>query len=259
MIRICLLLLLTVISLRASAEISTDTMNNTDVSGAYVLRAPSGTPKLYLRDVPDTSISITASPYGASATAADNQGAIQAAINAAVAAGVPLRIPAASTCYKYTAPLTISGNLTIIGDSLTENWSNGSQTGINVPLGTPQLVGSVLCPTANGSDAIDISGKSLTVNISNVGILFQTTLGQNSTTTGDGINYVPAQNVQGLSGSLWNNVVVYGHDGNHYAYNLTNFIYDHFTNVFAFGGGGFQLQGNSTAGDFGNKIGRAHV
>lgn len=254
MIRICLLLLLCVVSLRASAEISTDTINNTDLSGAYALRTASGSPKVFMRDALGTAISITASPYGASATNADNTSAIQSAINAAVAAGVPLRIPAAATCYKYTAPLTITGNLTIVGDSLTQNWTDGTHTGINVPLGTPPMSGSVLCPTANGSDAIDISGKSLQVNISDVGILFQTTLGQNNTTTGDGIHYVPAQDLQGLSGSIWRNVVVYGHDGNHYAYNLTNFIYDHFTNVFAFGGGGFQLQGNSTGADFGNSV-----
>jgi len=245
-IRICLLLLLCVVSLRASAEISTDTINNTDLSGAYALRTPSGSPKVFMRDALGTAISITASPYGASATLADNQGAIQSAINAAVAAGVPLRIPAASTCYKYTAPLTISGNLTIVGDNVTENWGGG----INVPLGSPQLAGSVLCPASNGSDAIDITGSSKEVNIFNVGILFQTPLSG----TGDCINYVPAQNVQGLSGSRWENVKCYGHDGNHYAWNLTNFIYDTFDHVFAYGGGVALLQGNSTGGNYGNSV-----
>jgi hypothetical protein len=89
--------------------------------------------------------------------------------------------------------------------------------------------------------------------MSNVGILFQTTLGQSSTTTGDGIHYVPAQNVQGLTGSVWSNVQVYGHDGNHYGFNLTNMLVDTFIQPASYGGGGFKLYGNSTSGEYGNS------
>lgn len=184
---------------------------------------------------------------GVLAAASDNATQLQAAINEAVSTGKQLYIPSAgSGCYKYTAPLTISGNLTIVGDSVSENWNGG----INVPTGSPQLIGSVLCPTSNGSDAIDITGTSTTVNISNVGILFQTPLSG----TGDAIHYVPAQNVQGLSGSMWSNVKIYGHDGSHYAVNLTNPIYDRFENVFSYGGGVANLTGNSTGGNYGNSV-----
>jgi hypothetical protein len=192
-------------------------------------------------------IIITASPYNASVGASDNATAIQSAINAAVAAGVPLVIPASPSggCYKYTAPLTIAGNLTIRGTHVAENWAGG----INVPLGSPPLLGSVLCPASNGSDAIDITSASTEVNISDFGILFQTPLSG----TGDGIHYVPALNVQGLSGSVWKNVKVYGHDGNHYGVNLTNPLLDTFISVSTYGGGVFNLYGNSTtSGDYGN-------
>jgi hypothetical protein len=192
------------------------------------------------------AINITS--YGASASAADNTTGLQAAINAAVAAKQALYIPAAASCYKYTAPLTISGNLSIVGDYVSGNW-NGS---INVPTGSPVIVGSVLCPTANGSDAIDISGTSLQVNISNLGILFQTTFGQSSTTTGDGIHYLPGTNVQGLSAAFWQNVIVYGHDGNHYAYNIQNPIYGTFIQTFSYGGGAWNLNGNATSLNWGN-------
>ena len=183
----------------------------------------------------------------------DNGTAIGNAITAAVAAGVPLLIPASSTtaCYGYTPPLTISGNLQIIGNSVTEQWGGG----INVPLTTPQLIGSVLCPAANGSDAIDISGTSLSVPISDLGILWQQQLGSSGTTTGDCIHYVPSSNVQGLSGSLWKNVKCYGHDGNHYAFNLTNPLVDTFIETYSYGGGVFKLYGNASSTNYyGNSV-----
>jgi len=205
---------------------------------------PPGQSTICVQDSGAAPTSITT--FGASATAADNQTAIQAAINAAVAAGSSLYIPAASTCYKYTAPLTISGNLTIRGEAVQGNWNNG----INAPLGTPPIVGSVLCPTSNGNNAITITGISQNVNISDLGILFQTPF----TGTGDGINYIPTGTNQGLSGSLWRNVMIYGHDGNHYAVSLQNLTYNSFYYVSSFGGGTLNLFGNSTTGNFGSSV-----
>jgi hypothetical protein len=193
--------------------------------------------------IPPNAINILS--YGVSTSSTDNATGLQSAINAAVAAGVPLYIPAASsTCYKYTAPLTISGNLSVVGDYVVGNWS----AGINVPLGTPPLAGSVLCPSSNGSDAIDIVGTSLQVNISNVGILFQTVLAG----TGDGIHYFPSGTNQGLTNAYWQNVMVYGHDGNHYAFNIQNPIYGTFVQVVSFGGGGWNLMGSGGSLNFGN-------
>lgn len=191
------------------------------------------------------SKAISIATYGASPTSTDNTTSLQTAINAAVANGVPLYIPSAgSACYKYTAPLTISGNLTILGDYVQGNWNGG----INVPLGSPPLLGSVLCPTSNGSDAIDISGTSLSVNVSNIGILFQTPLSG----TGDAFHYIPSGTNQGLSNAFWQNVMVYGHDGNHYAYNFQNPIYGAFVNLMSFGGGTLNVFGTNASANFGN-------
>ena len=196
--------------------------------------------------IPLNAIDITGGKYGASSAAADNATAIQSAITDAVAAGRPLYIPSQAACFKYTAPLTIAGNLQITGDYSAANWNSG----INVPLGTPPLTGSVLCPSSNGSDAIDISGNSAEVNIQNIGIQFQTPF----VGTGDGIHYIPTGTNQGLSGAVWLNVNVYGHDGNHYGVNLQNFIYDQFVSVSTYGGGGFNLVGNSASLNFGNSV-----
>jgi hypothetical protein len=197
------------------------------------------------------AINITCPTYGASAGASNNATAIQAAINAAVSAGVPLYIPAAATCYKYTAPLTVTGNLTIIGDFVSGNWLGAN--GINLPVGNPLFQGSVLCPSSNGSNGITVTGAGNSLNLYNIVVEFQTPFSG----TGHGIYYVPpltAGNYQGLSGSVWNNVVVYGTDGNHYGYYLENFIYDTFIQVQGFGGGGFYLYGSNNGFNFGNSV-----
>jgi hypothetical protein len=48
-----------------------------------------------------------------------------------------------------------------------------------------------------------------------------------------------------LTGSVWSNLIVWGHDGDHYAYNLENLIYCNFNNIQGFGGGLLKLHGNS--------------
>lgn len=201
---------------------------------------------------PPNSVSILSYGASPSASSAANQTAIQNAINAAVAANKTLYVPSASSCYNYTAPLTIGGNLSIVGDYVAGNWPGASQ--INAPSGTPALLGSVLCPTANGSDAVDISGTAFQVNVSNIGVLFQTTFGQSSTTTGDGFNYIPSSTNQGLSGGVWNNVIVFGHDGNHYAYNWQNPIYGSFTALASYGGGALKLSASSASAFYGNLV-----
>lgn len=181
----------------------------------------------------------------------DNATAIGNAITAATAANVPIYVPSnSSSCFGYTAPLTISAtNLRIVGDYVSENSNNG----INGPLGTPALIGSVLCPSPNGSDAIDITGTSPSIDIENIGILFQTAF----VNTGHGIDANPpntsSTNEVGLIGSLWNNVKVYGHDGNHYAFYQQNPINNTMLHLTSYGGGGIYVNGTSHNGkNYGN-------
>jgi hypothetical protein len=200
---------------------------------------------------PGFGINVKQAPYNAVGDGvADDTDALQAAIDAAIAAGDFLFIPAGQ--YNYTAPLTISGNLSIMGAWVANNWGTGIDgVGINVPLGTPVVVGSVLYPTSNGSNAITITGGATCVHIRNLGISFQTPL----VGTGHAIYYVPVADTQGLSGSIWENVTVWGHDGNHYAFKLTNPIYSTFINCYGFGGGLFSLAGNSNNNwHYGNSV-----
>ena len=51
---------------------------------------------------------------------------------------------------------------------------------------------------------------------------------------------------------MWNNVVVYGHDGNHYAYNFQNMIYGTFNQIIGYGGGLLNLYANIASPGYGN-------
>lgn len=182
--------------------------------------------------------------YGATGDGTtDDTTALQNAINAAVAAGKPLYIPVG--LYKNTG-LTVGGNLTIIGAGVSGAWTTAS---INVPTGAQPIVGAVLYTASNGSHAISLTSPSISLNIRNIGILFQTPFSG----TGDGIRYIPSTATNpGLTDFEWDNVIVYGHDGDHYAANLQNPILGTMSRFSSYGGGALKANGNSSSLNFGN-------
>jgi hypothetical protein len=190
------------------------------------------------------AINVKNPTYGAVGNGStDDTAALQAAINAAITAGKPLYIPVG--LYKYTPPLTVSGNLSIVGAWVAGNWASGN---INVPTGTPPLIGAVLYPASNGQDAISLSNASISLNLRDIGILFQTPF----VGTGDGIHYIPGSTDPGLTDFRWDNVMVYGHDGDHYAANLQNPILGLVSKFFTYGGGAMKLHGTHASRNFGN-------
>ncbi|MGN7818774.1 glycosyl hydrolase family 28-related protein [Chitinophaga sp. 22536] len=194
----------------------------------------------------------------------DDLAAIQATINATPENGT-VYMPKAPAAYKITAPLVVSKNITIRGDGsypvLTGIGAYGSAkfNSINAPDSSPYLKGSVIKQVTAGQDIIQITGAGRTVNIYGIGLLFDPSIAFQN--TGNGIYYMPPAystgKDNGLWGSTWKDIRVFGHDGNHYAVNLTNAIYNDYETVQGFGGGLFRLDNNSSGGNYGNSVFRS--
>lgn len=183
----------------------------------------------------------------------DDTTAIQTAINAAQAVGGTVYLP--NGLYKLTAALTVTAGCRIIGEGLTPLY--GSITTdfntINCPVAAPYMTGTVLLQTAGGANGIVITGAGLSVELRDFGIRFADAI--KFANTGHGIHYVPPVTTStyrdnGLSGAMWRNVTVFGHDGSHYAFYLTNAIYNTLTHLRSFGGGALFLENNGDSTQF---------
>ncbi len=189
---------------------------------------------------------------------------IQAAIDA-VPAGGTLWIPRG--VYRITAPLVISAAIAIRGAGVFELYGSLA-VDANVctfPLTSPYITGTIIRQETAATDAIQITTVSAAVHLSDFGILFDK--GNNGSTTGNfrwtntghGIAAIPAaysgKPDQGLFSSYWDNISVYGHDGNHYGFVVTNTAYNKYTNLHAFGGGTMEFRTNSAGvpGFYGNS------
>lgn len=184
----------------------------------------------------------------------DDTAALQAWIDAAISTRQPGWLPAGT--YKITAPLVVAGACTLTGAGVHENWGSSGIDDVVAPARNG-LTGAVLLVASNGQNAINITAVGARVDLSNFGIMFQTKyIG-----TGHGIvaqaPLVTLYPGAGLFSSTWENIVIVGHDGNHYGFYLTNFAYCTFNNLRSYGGGGFRCYGsddNVPAGNYGASV-----
>lgn len=215
--------------------------------------------------------SATSITLGANATATltgaetvygtNNQTAIQSAITAAISLRVPLYIPAAPIGYEgflYDGALTVNDNLNIDGDGAFEmhtQGGTGGQFADNGPSVAPWLTGSVLIQAAANTDGI-IFTRGMSVNqMRNFGIRFAGKL----INTGHGFHWTPpitssTYQDNGLMDSVLEGLKVFGHDGNHYGFDIMNSLYCTFINLHSFGGGGVLFEQNSNICDCGNAV-----
>lgn len=176
----------------------------------------------------------------------DDTAAIQGAINA-VPLGGTLFLPALT--YRITGALVISQAMTLCGGGVCELYGSfalGEYVCVAM-LQPPYLTGTIIRQDTAATDAIKITTVSASVHLSNFGILFDngnngsTTGGFRWSNTGHGVNCIPPNNSglpdQGLCGCHWDNITVYGHDGNHYAFVMTNQQYNTYSNLHGQGGG----------------------
>lgn len=173
---------------------------------------------------------------------------IQSAITQAQANAGAVYIPAG--LYLITG-LTISAQVAVFGDSASGVWGNVSGAGANIPTVSPYLQGSVLLMAAPNTDAISATVVGNGMRLSNFGILFDPTIALWQ--TGHGINAnANGQSQYGQISGYWDNLLVWGTDGNHYSFRLVNPLYFTSIGISSFSGGGIHVGNASSPQPAGN-------
>jgi hypothetical protein len=188
----------------------------------------------------------------------DDTAAIQAAITAA-SDGDTVYLPRGT--YKLTATLTVTKSITIRGEGCVPVFGSlNSSVSFDYPKTSPYVKGTVLLQTAAATNAVSLTAAGTTVNLFDFGIRFADAI--RHTNTGHGVYAKPSTTFtnggtgsdHGILNSEWRNVAVFGHDGNHYGFYLTNPLLNTVTNCRSYGGGGFYVECDSYAGNYGNMV-----
>ena len=185
----------------------------------------------------------------------DQTAAIQAAIDACPIGGT-VRMPVG--VFKLTSALTIDKDITIQGSGVgaAVGSANDSNNGSG-PLTDPYLTGTVLLPSTAGQNGIEIEGTGISVVMRDFGIKFDAEI--MFTDTGHGIycespDVVTVGKDLSVYSPLWENIRVFGHDGDHYAFYIVNVLMGTFIHLRSFGGGGIYLEGEHDDCKTGNSM-----
>ncbi|MDR1712254.1 MAG: hypothetical protein LBR58_10470, partial [Propionibacteriaceae bacterium] len=186
----------------------------------------------------------------------DDAAALQAAVDALPEGGT-LLLPFGR--YRITRPVEVRRACRIEGAGAFPRFGSVARdfNSINAPIVTPMLAGSVIVQTAPEQDGLRLRVTGAAVHLRGVGIEFEGA--HRFSATGHGIAAEPDRHLggfdNGLSGSVWDNVVVAGHDGDHYGLRVVNGIYNDIRAFQSFGGGVVQLVNDSAVnGHYGNTV-----
>lgn len=152
--------------------------------------------------------------------------------------------------------LGITKDVSFEGQGVTEIWGTWTNSASGqTPSVSPYITGSVIVQCTAATDAIRVTGTSTTFHRKDFGIKFAD--GIKFLSTGHGIYAVStathgAGHETGEASSRVDNIVVFGHDGNHYAYYGVNPLYQTAIHPRSYGGGGFYLETDSDQGNYGN-------
>ena len=185
---------------------------------------------------------IIPAPTGVAAT--DRANWISALAN--VPSGGRIYVPYAANPWLVDQTLTISNHCLIDGAGAFPTFGASSLT---VPTG---IVGSVVEQVTAATDVFNIS-TGVTPRVRGLGVTFSSSFYFNNTGHGFNLDSGSAAN-NGAMALRFDDVIVLGHDGNHYAYRLRNSLYGTLTHCFSYGGGGFALIADSSIGNVGNIV-----
>ena len=182
----------------------------------------------------------------------DDTTAIQSALTAAAGGG---KVLLGNRTYRITAALNKPKSVIFEGvgvqslrQSLTTSLSFDTIMG---------LQGSVIRQDTAGANVINVPDTAGSSYIRGMGLTFGAAIRHRN--TGHGIYGVPTSTYlgghdHGICEGEWNDIVVFGHDGNHYAYNTINPLLLNFRNLRSYGGGGHRMECDSFGGNYGNAI-----
>lgn len=187
---------------------------------------------------------------------ADDGPAIQAALDESPRGGT-VYLPVGR--YAISETLRVAGARRLVGDGAYPLWGRIADdwNSINAPTQEPLVEGSVIVVRAADVDGIHLLATGETQHLEGLAVTFD---GEHRfRATGHGIVAEPAALAEGydngLAGSVWTNVVVAGHDGDHYALKITNGIYNDIRSFHSFGGGVLHLLNDSVVdGHYGNSV-----
>lgn len=151
--------------------------------------------------------------------------------------------------YRITNDLEITDSVQIVGVGPQLIWGGrataASKSDVFLTV-SPYMAGSVLLQTTAATNGITIRVRGREVSLRDFGIRFADAI--KFSDTGHGIEVIPPTYVltgtpdNGVFGGTWDNVSVYGVDGDHYAFQLVNSQLMTINNIMGFGGGGFHLR-----------------
>lgn len=187
--------------------------------------------------------------------------------NAAQRAGIQNAIAAAISAHRTLSldykgwsidePLVIDGPMKLIGPNFQERWGSDSVGGTfpNMsPHGTPPMVGATITQEASNANAIEMPVRGDSVDLFGFGVMFGTLWED----TGHGIYSMPPDHPvadcpdNGLMNNVWREVSVYGHDGDHYAFDVWNNMMPRWDRLRSYGGGGFHFASDTLVTYYGN-------
>jgi len=185
------------------------------------------------------TVATTSVSTGKATVATDDTAAIQSAITAACANDGNVFFPPA---YYGIQGVTIGCPIRFSGANINATENDGGEN-LTVP---PYLVGSVLQMMKPNTDAVRTTVNGHGVNFDRLGIVFDPTLA--FWQSGHGFNGYAVDPFWGIQNAYWDNLFVWGTDGNHYAFTLINSVLWNSNNLYAYGGGGLQLNSTLSAG-----------